>query len=170
MKKEETSRSNSSNSDVIHLWIGYYFSCRNERPAICTLWFLSQSSYLWCVCETQILLLQCGMYCYRLFNNWDLSLEVTTGWQITKFPAMLHFIFVKLNTWAERWGCVCVCSAEKACERSLDNRRNLPFVSICLASPLSYGYKTPSSFAGSCTDTSSDTSNHSLKAYQQLQW
>lgn len=76
-KKKETSWLNSSNSNVIHLWIGYYFGCQNDHPAICSL-FLNPATNGLCVCvcvgKTHNMLQQYGMYCYRLMcnrgNNW----------------------------------------------------------------------------------------------------
>lgn len=152
------------NPDVIHLWIAYYSSCQNNHLEIRTVY---QSSCVQCMHLTHYMLLKWSMYCYMYDGACAWREQLNDKWQ-----QYLIFCLTILSSHEHRVAgdSVCVYVCLSGCEYLPDNGRQLPFVSICLASPLSYRLKTPSSFSASITDSSSDTTNRSLEAYQQCQW
>lgn len=63
------------------------------------------------------MLLECAMYCYWLLYDWALSSEAGAGWQI-KYLTMLHLeILSQSSRGMGMCVSVCVCDAEKACDR-----------------------------------------------------
>lgn len=92
--------------------------------------------------QLPMMLLHCGMYCYKLVCNWG------NNWMsnIISYDAALNSFVTEQQ--GDRVVFVHLMLGEKkkkasGCECLLDNRRHFPFVSICLASPLSYRYKNP---------------------------